>query len=344
MSAPTSLRVSLVLLLACGCASSTSAKRASPPESQTRTWQSPLHRDHPLVGRIWDVRQGRWVEEPALLAELSQVPFVLLGERHDNADHHLLQAELVRGLTASGRKPALAFEMLDVEQQPAVDAALARAPQDPDALAQAVAWDKSGWPDWSLYRPIFAVGTERGLRIIGANLPRTQVKELVMRGPETLPPETRARLGLDTPPPEDVARAMRAEMHASHCGHLPESMLDPMVLAQRARDAQMADRLMTTASADGALLITGAGHARTDRGVPAWLAQRAPERPVRAVALLEVSPEAREPGDYAPSESPGKLPYDFVWFTPAAEREDPCAAFQKPQAPAPATPEKSPGK
>jgi uncharacterized iron-regulated protein len=281
------------------------------------------------VGRIWDVRRGQWLDESALLADLSRARFVMLGERHDNADHHRLQAELVRRLTDSGRKPVLAFEMLDVSQQPTVDESLARAPKDPDALAQAVAWERSGWPDWSLYRPIFAVGTERGLRIIGANLPRSQVKELVMRGPEALSQETRSRLGLDTPLPEDVARAMRTEMHESHCGHLPESMLEPMVLGQRARDAQMADRLLATASEEGALLITGAGHARTDRGVPAQLARRAPDLPVRALAFLEVSPEAREPRDYASPDSAGTLPYDHVWFTPAAEREDPCATFQK---------------
>ncbi|WNG43165.1 ChaN family lipoprotein [Archangium minus] len=340
MSTPTSLRLGLALLLACGCASS-SATRGNPPESKPDAWSSPLHRDHPLVGRVWDTRQGRWVEEPALVAELSRARFVLLGEQHDNPDHHRLQAELVRALTDSGRKPVLAFEMLDVEQQPVIDEALTRSPREPDALAQAVAWEKSGWPDWALYRPIFAVGTERGLRIIGANLPLAQVKELVTRGPEALSPETRNRLGLETPLPEDIARAMRAEMHESHCGHLPESMLDPMVLAQRARDAQMADRLLTTATADGALLITGNGHARTDRGVPAQLVRRAPEHPVRSLAFIEVSPEAREPRDYAPSDSPGQLPYDYVWFTPAAEREDPCAMFRKPQAPAP---EKSPGK
>jgi uncharacterized iron-regulated protein len=338
MRTSTPLRLCVVLLLACGCASS-SANRA--PESHADTWRSALNRDHPLVGKIWDVRRGVWVDEPALRAELSRARFVLLGERHDNPDHHLLQAEVVRALTGSGREPVLAFEMLDVEQQSAVDAALARAPGDPDALAQAVAWDQSGWPDWSLYRPIFAVGLERGLRIVGANLPSAQVKQLVLRGPEALPPETFARLGLEVPLPEDTARAMRAEMLESHCGQLPESMLDPMVLAQRARDAQMADRLLTTASPDGAILITGAGHARTDRGVPAQLARRAPELPVRSLAFLEVSPESREPLDYAPSDSAGKLPYDFVWFTPAEEREDPCAMFQEQRAPAPG---KSPGK
>ena len=51
----------------------------------------------------------------------------------------------------------------------------------------------------------------------------------------------------------------------------------------------------------------------------------------RGVERGKVSPEAREPKDYATADSPGTLPYDYVWFTPAAAREDPCAAIQKPK-------------
>ncbi|HSP81010.1 MAG TPA: ChaN family lipoprotein [Myxococcaceae bacterium] len=324
-----SLSASFVLLVLCGCAASAPSHRPGPAAPAERSWRSTQHQEHPLVGRIWDVRRGQWVEEAELREALAQARFVLLGERHDNPDHHLLQAELVRSLTGSGRRPALAFEMLDTEQQPAVDAALARSPGEPDAIARAVAWESSGWPDWALYRPLFAVGTEHGLRIIGANLPLSQVKALIGRGSEALEPELRARLGLDEPLPEDVARAMRQEMHEAHCGHLPETLLEPMALAQRARDARMADRLLEMATDDGALLITGAGHARTDRGVPAHLARRAPGLPVLSVAFLEVSPEAREPTDYAPEDTGGRLPFDYVWFTPAMQREDPCEAFQK---------------
>ena len=55
----------------------------------------------------------------------------------------------MRALGQAGRKPALAFEMLDVSQQSKVDASLASAPGDADALALAVDWAKSGWPDWA---------------------------------------------------------------------------------------------------------------------------------------------------------------------------------------------------
>lgn len=317
------------LLLLAGCA--TPGTQGVPPQEarSAPAWQSPLLRDHPLAGRIWDVSQGRWVDEATLREALAKARIVLLGEQHDNADHHLLQASLVRTLTATGRHPALAFEMLGVEQQPAVDAALAREPGNPDAIAQAVDWANSGWPDWALYRPIFAAGLERGLPIVAANLPRALGKALAMRGKEALPPELVTQLGLDTPLPEEISRAMRAELFDAHCGLVPVEHMDPMVQVQRARDAQMAERLLSTDKGEGALLITGFGHARVDRGIPAQLARRGSELTVRSVAFMEVSAGKDEPQDYTKRFGTERLPFDYVWFTPAAEREDPCEKLRE---------------
>lgn len=317
------------LLLLSGCATSGSQAASAPKSEPPRTWQSPLLLDHPLAGRIWDVSQGRWVDEPTVRAELAKARFVLLGEQHDNPDHHLLQASLVRELTGSGRHPTLAFEMLGVEQQPVVDEALAREPGNPDAIAQAVDWAKSGWPEWALYRPIFAAGLERGLPIVAANFPRAQGKALAMQGLPALSPELVTRLGLDTPLPEEAARALRAELFEAHCGYMPQEHLEPMMYVQRARDAQMAERLLASDKGDGAILITGSGHARTDRGVPARLATLSPGAQVRSMAFIEVLPGKQEPQDYTDRFGTQRLPFDYVWFTPAAQREDPCAKLRE---------------
>ncbi|AFE04465.1 hypothetical protein COCOR_02085 [Corallococcus coralloides DSM 2259] len=314
----------LVLALSLGCASK---QQPSPPPA--REWATTLHRDHPLVGRIWDVAGGRFVDESALRAAVVPARFVLLGERHDHPDHHRLQAELVRARTASGQRPALAFEMLDVTQQPALDAALKAHPEDAEALAKAVDWANSGWPAFSLYEPVFTAGLQARLPIVAANLPRAQVRELVMKGPEALPSDLRSRLGLEAPVPEAEAKAVREELDRSHCGQLPQEMLEPMALAQRARDAMMADRLLETVPADGAVLITGNGHVRKDRGVPAHLERRVKDVTVLSVALLEVSPEALNPQDYAAVVGATALPYDYVWFTPAMPEDDPCKALRE---------------
>ncbi len=325
------------------CAARMDPMLVNAPLSPERRWVSTLHREHPLVGRIWDVRAGAFIDEPALDAALVASPFVLLGEIHDNPDHHLLQARLVRAITASGRRPALAFEMLSTDQQALVDAAVARAPRDPDELGKAVGWNHSGWPEFEMYRPIFAAGLDAGLRIVAAELPRAKVKDAVRLGPEGLGPELRERLARDEPLPEPLVASLRHEMRESHCNELPEEMLDPLVLAQRARDAQMAER-MAAAGESGAILVTGNGHARTDRGVPSVLGKDEPPRHAVSVALLEVDPEIRVPTGYAKEWGEGPLPFDFAVFTPGAEREDPCESLRRRRAKSPPAPSPSQGK
>ena len=313
----------LVPLLLCACASP--GGRASATPAAAVAWQSPLLRDHPLTGRIWDVKAARFVDAEALGRALDGAQHVLLGERHDNADHHLLQARLVERVAQGGRRPALAFEMLETDQQPQVDAALARAPQDADALAEAVGWERSGWPAWALYRPVFVAGLARGLPVVAANLPRAQVRALGRQGAGALPPELVARLQLDVPLPEAEERSLREELVVSHCGLMPAEHMGPLVAVQVARDAQMAERML--AAPAGAVLVAGAGHVRSDRGVPHHLRRHAPEARVVSVAFLEVDAGATEPAAYA--DATRLLPYDYVWFTPAAEREDPCIRLRE---------------
>jgi uncharacterized iron-regulated protein len=322
---PRSLAPLLAATCALACAHRVDPRLVTQPIA-SRTWVSTLHPDHPLVGKIWDPRAGRFADEATLAAAVAGADVVLLGELHDNVDHHVLQARLVRAVLAGGRHPALAFEMLTDDQQQAVDAALARSPRDPDALGKAVKWDESGWPPFEIYRPIFEAGLDAGLPVIAANLPRKVVRQAVSKGADALDPPLRARIEKAAPLSPAAVDSLRDEMRESHCGELPEAMLDPLILAQRARDAAMALRI-EDAGDRGAILIAGRGHVRADRGVPAYLRSDAPGRKVVTVAFLEVDPEERVPEGYG--ERPGEpLPFDFAVFTPGQDREDPCEGLR----------------
>jgi uncharacterized iron-regulated protein len=82
----------------------------------------------------------------------------------------------------------------------------------------------------------------------------------------------------------------------------------------------MADRLAVASGRAGGILIAGNGHIRKDRGVPWYLARRDPGARVVTIGLLEVRDEVLRP--------PADLPYDYVWFTPRVDDDDPCAAHK----------------
>jgi uncharacterized iron-regulated protein len=176
-----------------------------------------------------------------------------------------------------------------------------------------------------MYQPIFRVGMQARLPIVAANLPRPLAREVIHRGAAALAPPLRALLEAAGPLTPEEAAARREEMAASHCGQLPERVLDPMVLSQRARDAHLAMALVAGATPGGAVLITGGEHARRDRGVPAFLrAAGVPAQEIVTVGLREVDPdETSMPGAEDAA-------WDWIVFTPRAERDDPCADFAAP--------------
>ena len=101
-----------------------------------------------------------------------------------------------------------------------------------------------------------------------------------------------------------------------------------MIVAQRARDAQMAEALLTVPTSGGAVLIAGNGHVRNDYGVPAYIRRLDPGTRTVSIALLEVDGERTTVERYADRFS-GRFPFDYVWFTPAVDDEDPCEKFRK---------------
>jgi uncharacterized iron-regulated protein len=101
-----------------------------------------------------------------------------------------------------------------------------------------------------------------------------------------------------------------------------------MVQVQRARDAQMAQSLIAAASADGAVLVAGAGHVRSDYGIPVYLTAMAPGRQVVSIAFVEVDEPEPEPNKYLLANAAGRAPFDYLWFTPRVDDQDSCEKFK----------------
>src|SRR5215475_5852687 len=291
-------------------------------------WESKEEQKHPLVGRIWDVKASAFIGEDALVARLVASRFVLLGERHDNPDHHALQAKLLRAMIAAGRRPAVGFEMLATDDAPAVVRYLARSPKDAAGLGDAVNWSRSGWPEWRFYQPIAQAALDANVPIVATNLSKAATDAVRRNGLSGLGPTLTTQLRLGEPAPE-MRLAMTRELRDSHCGQMPDNAIDRMADIQWARDARMAASLTRGGQRDGAVLIAGAGHVRRDRGVPLHVAQQAPDATIASVAFVEVDAAGQKPADYAAKFGADALPFDYVWFTPKVDEADPCEKLKK---------------
>jgi uncharacterized iron-regulated protein len=288
-------------------------------QSEFGPWTAPLHREHALVGSTWAQAEGRAITRAELEERLAGARFVLLGETHDNPDHHRLQGELITALATNAR-PAVVFEMLDPARQAAID----EFEGEVDAFAEVVAWADSGWPAWPIYRPVFAATLAAELPIHAAQLARDETRMFMVEGLAMFDPAWVERFRLAEPLPPELHSAWLDEMFASHCEMVPREHLGPMVEIQRLRDARMADAMLRGAQAQGqAILIAGGGHARSDWGVPRLLREVKAEGQAISVGFVAVQPDVVDPREYGDS-------FDVLVFTPEVEREDPCASLEAP--------------
>ncbi len=233
---------------------------------------------------------------------------VILGEVHDNPAHHAVQAEKVTALTPA----ALVFEMLTPDQ---ADGVVFDEASDRAALNAILGWDESGWPDFAMYYPIFAAAPEA--RIYGVGLPRAEAMEVLAGGVAAVFGDEAAAYGLDRPLPEDQQEAREALQFTAHCDALPKDVLPSMVDIQRLRDAKLARAALRAYSETGGpvAVITGNGHARRDWGMPAYLAQVAPELELQVIGQTE-------------DEGPIEGGFDIIVSSPTMDRPDRCLAFQ----------------
>lgn len=284
---------------------------------------SPRLGDHPLAGTLWWAETGEPAGRQDVLAAIGEADIVMLGESHGNPDHHALQLELLEAMTRAGRRPAVAFEIFDLADQPVIDALRREGASRADALADAVGMSARGW-DWPAYRPLVQFALDRNLPILAVNLSRKDAMDVARHGLATLSEEVRVRLMLDRPLPPSAQARLKQRLVDGHCGHLPSGRVDGMIAAQRARDAAMAERL---AEVDGPVVfITGAGHARLDYGVPWYLAQHNPAYQSLSIVFMEVV-EGREAIPAYLDD--GATAHHLVWFTRRSSPDDPCEAFRR---------------
>lgn len=319
------------------------ADNRDPPPPPT-DWKSTEFRDHPLVGKIWSAHEKSFVSLRDFGRSMALARFVLLGEIHDNADHHLWQAWVIRTVSklrgsriveGAPQLDIIAMEMVRTDQYDALDKFYGRnvavpRPRKARDFGRILQWSKSGWPDFEIYAPIIDQAIYEQLVIVPASVSRDFTRKLSKEGVSALSSGEPERLALAEPLEKERGDALSNEISESHCGMIPSSAIPSMSFVQRFRDATMADSLLSVAEGKGGILIAGNGHIRRDRGVPWYLEKRGvPANSIATLKMAEVSPDSTDPEDYIDRSRDGAPSVDFVAFTPKTGRADPCEKMRE---------------
>lgn len=276
----------------------------------------------PRAGMAWDVEKQHMLPVSDVLQQASLADIVLLGETHDNSDHHVIEAAFLDALAAK-RPTVLVLEQYDLEQQPTLDAIARSGDQNEARLGTLERLMGAGW-EWRGYQPLLATAMRRGLPVVAANASRATLRKVSKEGFAALGPNRSAHLGLDSHWGAAQQAILASDIADGHCGTLPAEAVTAIALAQRARDALMADRILAQSSTL-VVAILGREHVRDDLAVPVYLRQRAGNRRFISVGMVEVD-DRTAAADYD-SSGLGAL-YDYILFTkPVTRKTDPCAAF-----------------
>ena len=241
--------------------------------------------------------QPRQSDEERLAAWLP-ADVLLLGEQHDAVAHQRVQQGLVATLAGRGQLAALALEMADS------GTSTARLPGDasPELVRASLNWDDTAWP-WVAYGPAVMSAVRAGVPVLGANLPRSDMRTSM------------ADSQLDLRLPAPAFKAQQHLIRQGHCDLLPEGQITPMTRIQIARDRRMADTLAKAVQPGKVVvLISGSVHADKQLGVPQHLPAGLQVKSVRLLAG----------GKSLPGET-----FDSVWGTEATPDKDYCAGLRE---------------
>ena len=221
---------------------------------------------------LWSSRDGA-LSYSEVIDRAARARVVLLGERHDRADHHRWQLHMAAGL--AGRRPvALGFEMFPARVDPILAEWVAGDLSEGDFLARvdwATCWGFA--PD--LYLPLFRFCREAGVPMFGLNARRDLVRAVGASGWDAAPDDLKEGLSRPAPSPAAYRRFifdLTGGVRPNRKAQSPEDpAFDGFVAAQEVWDRAFAERLarMLAGTPDRlAIGIMGMGHVQFGGGVP----------------------------------------------------------------------------
>ena len=223
------------------------------------------------ITRALRVEDRTMVNVRTMIDELSAVPVVFIGERHDASEHHKLQLEVLKGLKAKGKSLAIGMEMFEGSSQKALDAwSAGKVPTY--AFVKVYQWNWRNIPYW-LYEDIFNYARDNHIPIVALNAPQEIVKKVSQLGLSSLTNDDRRLLppGVDAEVSDAYLDFIKSSYgvhgrNGDHFRHICEAqMLRNRVMASRILDYHQLhpESIM--------VVLAGGGHAREKGGIPAEL-------------------------------------------------------------------------
>jgi uncharacterized iron-regulated protein len=221
------------------------------------------------------------VSAAALLSRMARQEVVLLGEQHDEEDHHRWQVQTLAALHASRPEMVIGFEAFPRRVQPALDRWVAGEITVKEFLAQAQ-WSEVWDMPAELYLPLFQFARINRIPMLALNVERSLTKAITEQGWDAVPEARREGVGRPATPAPAYLDVL-FEVYREHQGRRGKEaakakrgdaafryFVESQTTWDRAMAEALARALAVPAGAKPPLVvgIMGSGHIRHGHGVP----------------------------------------------------------------------------
>jgi uncharacterized iron-regulated protein len=247
-----------------------------------------------------------------IIQDIAQATLIFLGERHDNAEDHQGQLQILQALYDQNPRIAIAFEMFQRPYQFALDDYLAGKISE-DQLQLQSEFDERWGFDWQDYAPLLRFAQCHQLPLLALNTPTEITRQVATAGLTSLTPADRQWI----PPLSEIKtddvdyrRFLEESYQRHHQSSQGQSFqgnskgFDRFVEAQILWDETMAEAIAKFAQSHPnyqILVLAGQGHIIYGYGIPSRVRRRLGSVSMRSVFFGDFSSESRgerQPVDY----------------------------------------------
>jgi uncharacterized iron-regulated protein len=141
--------------------------------------------------RMFDLNREKELLMSQVLADLKTNRIVLVGEHHNNRQHHRAQLMVIRALKEAGLRVAVGLEMFRNESQAALDQWISGGIDE--KRFEEIYYDNWNFP-WQAYRRIFEYARNQQIPLIGLNVPREITRQVSRKGFKSLSPQQKDKI------------------------------------------------------------------------------------------------------------------------------------------------------
>ncbi len=222
-----------------------------------------------------------------LIDQVKDKRVVLLGEHHDNIEHHRWQLQMIAGLHTLNPDLILGFEMFPREVQPVLEQWIAGELTEEDFL-KAARWAEYWSFDKSLYVPLFHYARMNRIPMVALNVERALIRKVGKEGWDNIPVNEREGVSKAHPASQGYRELLAGVFmrHDSKHGEktdasdeklksiLANPSFNRFVESQSVWDRAMAEGIARGSRANGdaqVVAVMGSGHMMYGFGVPEQL-------------------------------------------------------------------------